>query len=91
MSKINGSTGKDEEKLFEVIWVERVSVLAKIWAESPEEAIEKAKEGDLENFVKPFGTFLDSDLDSYVCDGEIEGASKKDYTCDGNPRIEINY
>lgn len=91
MSRVNGTSKNDTDKLFEVIWVERVSVLAKIWAESPEEAIEKAKEGDLENFVKPFGTFLDSDLDSYVCDGEIVGASKKDYICDSNPRIEINY
>lgn len=91
MSKVNVKAKKDTEKLFEVIWVERISILAKIWAKSPEEAVEIAKEGNLDDLVKPFGTFVDSDSSSYVCDGVVEGASKDDYKSGGNRNIAIHY
>lgn len=87
----NIKANKGTEKLFEVIWVERIAILAKIWAKSPEEAVEIAKEGNLDNFVKPFGTFLDSDFSSYVCDGVVEGASKEDYKSGGNHGVQIHY
>ena len=91
MSKVNLKGKNDTEKLFEVIWVERIAILAKIWAKSPEEAVEIAKVGNLDDLVKPFGTFVDSDSSSYVCDGVVEGASKEDYKSGGNDGVQIHY
>ena len=91
MSKVNRKAQKGTDKLFNVTWEELVIIGARIWAKSPKEAVEKAKEGNFNNFVQPSGCFSKSIPDSYVVEEEIEGAVKKDFKSDGNHCIEIYY
>ncbi len=91
MSKKNGSGKKDTEKLYQVVWEERVLIEAHIWAKSPEDAKEIAALGDLDNLVDPIASFYDVVPDSYEVGEEMEEATKKDYKSGGNYCIEIHY
>ncbi len=66
MSKKNGTGKKDIEKLYQVVWEERVLIEAHIWAASPDKAKEIAELGDLDNLVDPIASFYDVVPDSYV-------------------------
>jgi len=92
MSKKNGSGKKDTEKLYQVVWEERVIVEAHIWAKSPEKAKEIAELRHLDNLVDPIASFYDVVPDSYEVGEEVvEGATKKDYKSGGNHCIQIHY
>lgn len=86
---IDKNSGK--EKCFTVTWEARVIIGAQIWAESPEDAINKAQNCPLDDLVNPSGCFSASEADSYECVEDVDGATKEEYEPGGSRYIAIYF